>query len=1098
VIALCIIICSRLFVPNILHACLTYVFIHCAVVVPNNPSPTSQPSQSSQPSSRPSESSNPTVYNPDTSTKPSDEPNSPPIAIDDFVITEYEKFANISVLDNDFDPDGDDIAIDFVLTKQPDHGLGIVMPGSIFYYPEAKFTGVDVFAYMICDTNGLCDEANVSVTVLPPTNNAPVANDDFVSIQCGEAIDVRVLDNDYDDDGDDLTVELIVPPLFGDSVVNIADGTIQYTSNGINCGSADIFLYEICDTLGSCDHAMVHVTVAVPTSQGQSDCVGKVNVCLALDMSGSVCSPDFNDPQMCQECPGACNEDPFDQGTCCSNFHDVRTFAIDMIGALDQESSGVDEYYSVVEFATEATIVSNLISSDEAVQKLNGLDYSGGWTNHRSAIYRCQRTLDLSTADDRENVILLVTDGVPTRPEEDPHGAALAAASNVKSKGTVIFPVFISANNQGAVDYMEGLSTDGSVSYLNDFSELQQLVNSLAPQIACRTAIPSSSPSLKPTQLPTPLPTAIPTKLPTKEPTQGPTKQPVVANNPPIAVNDYASVERHGSVDVPVLLNDFDVDGDSFKIVAVSSSSCGTADINSASGTITYTSNGDACGGVDTFQYSICDESNDCSSATVHITVNSPPLVANDDNISVQCGNPIVIPVLMNDSYDDDGSITIVAMTDPNNGNAVVNAGQETITYTSDASCVAEDVFSYLACTEGYDKCDEATVTVAIVETANEEINTDSPTIFPSSKPSLTPSIAPSSMPSSSPTRGEWYYPNWDPEKEICVNDENPDWILDVQYENYSYKSKEECCHEHFWWRITQCMENQHSMYYNDGDNCQQRVYFDNHESKFTPGYWDHTILYFSMEECCVNTHWWDMPGCMAGSPLQYSFTFRIKIDELKDPEFCQQANLQANTLRKALENGLGNEETMVNVTTVGNATLTRDFETGNPTCGGSLEGMGWIGDTNGREDTSPANGATSAIEIEITSTCQHSKTEEEIDQEMEDMIRKVQFFVESGGYQIQIQQWSRTRDPPVKSLWPTEVDADSFEVLSTHNPFRVIRNNPYYPDWTTHQTCINDGLQAPYMNEDLNKEYYVFDTLEDCCNTWFSYDEGCKIDTDT
>jgi hypothetical protein len=100
----------------------------------------------------------------------------------------------------------------------------------------------------------------------------------------------------------------------------------------------------------------------------------------------------------------------------------------------------------------------------------------------------------------------------------------------VKSKGTVIFPVFISANNQGAVDYMEGLSTDGSVSYLNDFSELQQLVNSLAPQIACRTAIPSSSPSLKPTPLPTPLPTqlptAIPTKLPTKKPTAIPTKLP--------------------------------------------------------------------------------------------------------------------------------------------------------------------------------------------------------------------------------------------------------------------------------------------------------------------------------------------------------------------------------------------------------------------------------------------------------------------------------------------------------------------------------------------------------------------------------------------
>lgn len=93
--------------------------------MPNNPSPTSQPSQSSQPSSHPSESLNPTVYNPDTSNKPSDEPNSPSVAIDDFVITEYEKFVNISVLDNDVHPDGDDITINYALTKQPDHGLAV-------------------------------------------------------------------------------------------------------------------------------------------------------------------------------------------------------------------------------------------------------------------------------------------------------------------------------------------------------------------------------------------------------------------------------------------------------------------------------------------------------------------------------------------------------------------------------------------------------------------------------------------------------------------------------------------------------------------------------------------------------------------------------------------------------------------------------------------------------------------------------------------------------------------------------------------------------------------------------------------------------------
>jgi len=59
---------------------------------------------------------------------------------------------------------------------------------------------------------------------------------------------------------------------------------------------------------------------STPSSQSTSDCVGRVNVCFALDMSGSVCSPDFSNPQQCFGCTGECNEDPFDLATCCSNF----------------------------------------------------------------------------------------------------------------------------------------------------------------------------------------------------------------------------------------------------------------------------------------------------------------------------------------------------------------------------------------------------------------------------------------------------------------------------------------------------------------------------------------------------------------------------------------------------------------------------------------------------------------------------------------------------------------------------------------------------------------------------------------------------------
>jgi len=788
--------------------------------------------------------------------------NNPPIAIDDFAIAEYEKFVDIPVLDNDFDPDGDEIQIQYNLIKMPDNGVAVVFPDSIYYFPHNSFTGIDVFIYQICDTGGLCDEANVTVTVQPPTNNGPVANDDFVTSPCNGVIDILVLDNDWDDDGDALTVTIVNPSMFGSTEVN-ADGSVTYTSNGIYCGVLDIFLYEICDTAGACDQALVHVTI-------------------------------------------------------------------------------------------------------------------------------------------------------------------------------------------------------------------------------------NSPPTKEPTPLPTQKPTKVPTKQPTPPPSAAPTNPPTPVNNPPEANDDYVTVQCGGTItDIPILINDFDPDEDPLTIIVDSEPSNGIADLNVDDSTISYTSytsNGNVCED-DTFSYQVCDDSWSCDNAIVHITVTNLP-VANDDFITTLCETSIHVPVMINDYHPDGVSITITSVTaNPSNGSVVIN-DDGTITYTPDKTCVRTDVFKYQVC-DTRDDCDEATVTVTVLK----------PTSKPSSMPSLLPSIMPSEMPSNPPTFVEWYYPDWSHDKEICINNANPEWIRIVQYDNYLYKSKEECCHKHFWWRITQCMSNEHSMYFSNGEKCEQKVYFDDHDAKFTPQKWDASKLFFTMEDCCANTHWWNMTGCMAGSPLQYRFVFRLDIFELKDPEFCQMANLLAGALRVAMENGLDDKQTMVNVTSVGCATLTREFETGNPMCGGCLEGETWLGDTNGREDTSPANGATSAVEIEITAPCYHSNTEAEIDQEMSDMIDKVHLFVESGGYEFEIHQWSQVRDPPLKSLWPTKVVSNSFEVLSLHNPFRVEKNHPWYPDWSRHQTCVNDGLQDPYMNEEENKGYYVFEKREDCCKRWFGWDSGCntvKFDSST
>merc|ERR1711971_979693 len=103
------------------------------------------------------------------------------------------------------------------------------------------------------------------------------------------------------------------------------------------------------------------------------------------------------------------------------------------------------------------------------------LDYSGGGTNHAAAITACQETLAQSLHDDRENVILLITDGVATMPDY-PFESAEAAADLAKEAGTMIVPVFVSPENQQQLDYMAGLSSDGQVADVTDFAELSSLI----------------------------------------------------------------------------------------------------------------------------------------------------------------------------------------------------------------------------------------------------------------------------------------------------------------------------------------------------------------------------------------------------------------------------------------------------------------------------------------------------------------------------------------------------------------------------------------------------------------------------------------------
>ncbi len=98
--------------------------------------------------------------------------NSPPVAVDDYVITDEDTPVNVAVLANDSDPDGDTFFIVGVSTTWGD--VQVNPDGTILYTPYPNDNGTDSVGYTISDGRGGTDSATVFVT-LNDINDDPVA-----------------------------------------------------------------------------------------------------------------------------------------------------------------------------------------------------------------------------------------------------------------------------------------------------------------------------------------------------------------------------------------------------------------------------------------------------------------------------------------------------------------------------------------------------------------------------------------------------------------------------------------------------------------------------------------------------------------------------------------------------------------------------------------------------------------------------------------------------------------------------------------------------------------------------------------------------------
>lgn len=171
-----------------------------------------------------------------------------PTANDDPATTDEDTPVTIAVLGNDI-PETSGAALSVTSTSTPAHGTAVVnTDDTVTYTPSLNFNGVDSFLYTMSETGGGSDSAAVTVTV-NPVNDAPVANDDpDVSTQVDTPVDIDVLANDTDPDGDSLTISSYTSPAHGGL---ISSGDLLTYSPEPEYSGSDSFTYTVQDPSGA-------------------------------------------------------------------------------------------------------------------------------------------------------------------------------------------------------------------------------------------------------------------------------------------------------------------------------------------------------------------------------------------------------------------------------------------------------------------------------------------------------------------------------------------------------------------------------------------------------------------------------------------------------------------------------------------------------------------------------------------------------------------------------------------------------------------------------------------------------------------------------
>jgi len=567
--------------------------------------------------------------------------NSPPVANNDAATTSFETNATLAVLTNDSDPNGDSISISGLASVSANGGTISQSGNQLVYSPPAGFSGNDSFTYSIADVRGAIASATVNLTVSQAPNNVPVAVNDSATVNSGETVNIPVSINDSDPDGDILSISGFASTSANGGTIGQNGNQLAYTPSASFTGN-DSFIYSISDGRGGTDSATVNVTVVNESPVANND------------------SATVNSGETATLAVLANDSDPDGDNLSISGFSSrSATGAIisqsgnQLVYSRDANFSGNDSFSYSISDGRGGT--------DSATVNITVLNRAPVAVNDATTV----------NAGTTATIAVLANDS-------DPDGDNLSIsglASQSAAGGTISL-------NGTQLQYSPPASFSGNDSFSYSISDGKGGTDSATVNVT-------------------------------------------VINQSPIAVNDATTVNAGETATVAVLANDSDPDGDNLSISGFSSQSANGGTISQAGTQLQYSPPASFSGN-DSFSYSISDGNGGADVATVNVTVLNRSPVANNDAAIANLGETVNISVLTNDSDPDGDNLSLSGFASRSAIGGTISQGGSQLQYTPPAGFRGNDSFNY-SISDGKGGTDVATVTINVLNrgpVANNDVVT--------------------------------------------------------------------------------------------------------------------------------------------------------------------------------------------------------------------------------------------------------------------------------------------------------------------------------------------------------------------------------------